>query len=212
MLNAPQPKPEDLPTLPQLRRSSLIAIVAAAAIGVAVVLPAEYAIDPTGVGGPTGLREMGEIKQQLAAEAEQDHGDAGELLSPKAGPASLFGLVGGLLVGEAKAQSAGTAWTDEATFTLEPGASYEIKLSMREAAIAEYEWTASGGVVNFDLHAHAGGKEASYKRGRGAASDRGALTAEFDGDHGWFFRNRDSQPVTITLSVRGDYSELKRDL
>ena len=55
-----------------LIRSSLLAAGAAGAILVLFWLPAEYRIDPTGVGGLTGLTEMGEIKQQLAAEAEAD--------------------------------------------------------------------------------------------------------------------------------------------
>jgi hypothetical protein len=55
-----------------LIRSTLIAAAAAGAILVFFWLPAEYGIDPTGVGALTGLTEMGEIKQQLAAEAEAD--------------------------------------------------------------------------------------------------------------------------------------------
>ena len=55
-----------------LIRSTLIAAGAAGAILVLFWLPAEYGIDPTGVGGLTGLTEMGEIKQQLSAEAEAD--------------------------------------------------------------------------------------------------------------------------------------------
>lgn len=55
-----------------LIRSTLIAAGAAGAVLVLFWLPAEYGIDPTGVGGLTGLTEMGEIKQQLAAEAEAD--------------------------------------------------------------------------------------------------------------------------------------------
>lgn len=55
-----------------LIRSTLIAAGAAGAILVLFWLPAEYGIDPTGVGALTGLTEMGEIKQQLAAEAEAD--------------------------------------------------------------------------------------------------------------------------------------------
>ena len=52
-----------------LVRSSLIA--SAAAIGVLTLfyLPAEYGIDATGLGGVLGLTEMGQIKQQLYAEA-----------------------------------------------------------------------------------------------------------------------------------------------
>ena len=55
-----------------LIRSTLLAAGAAGAVLVLFWLPAEYGIDPTGVGRLTGLTEMGEIKQQLAAEAEAD--------------------------------------------------------------------------------------------------------------------------------------------
>ena len=70
MHNAPKPNIEDLPTKAQLRRSTLIAGIGAVFIGVCVYRPAEYGTDPTGVGNILGLTEMGEIKQQLAAEGE----------------------------------------------------------------------------------------------------------------------------------------------
>jgi len=64
---------QSVPTTPGgLIRSTLIAAGAAGAILVLFWLPAEYGIDPTGVGALTGLTEMGEIKQQLSAEAEAD--------------------------------------------------------------------------------------------------------------------------------------------
>ena len=72
MHNAPQPKLEDLPTPKQLRYWTLIACLAAVAIGVMIYMPAELGRDPTGVGSVLGLTEMGEIKQQLAKEAAED--------------------------------------------------------------------------------------------------------------------------------------------
>ena len=36
------------------------------------------------------------------------------------------------------------------------------------------------------------GASSSYTKGRGVAGDKGVLTAAFDGDHGWFWRNRGS--------------------
>ncbi|MCB1344942.1 MAG: hypothetical protein KDK09_06665 [Rhodobacteraceae bacterium] len=67
------PHVQSVPATPGgLIRSTLIAAGAAGAILVLFWLPAEYGIDPTGVGALTGLTEMGEIKQQLAAEAEAD--------------------------------------------------------------------------------------------------------------------------------------------
>ncbi|MCP6151252.1 hypothetical protein NL425_26250, partial [Klebsiella pneumoniae] len=71
MYNTDMPTRAELPTSAQLLRSTLIAIVAAAAILITIVLPAEYAVDPTGIGRMLGLTEMGEIKAQLAEEAEK---------------------------------------------------------------------------------------------------------------------------------------------
>src|SRR5215204_7407468 len=72
MYNTDMPTRAELPTSAQLIRSTLIAAGVAAALLVAVVLPAEYGIDPTGAGRAFGLAEMGEIKGQLAKEAEAD--------------------------------------------------------------------------------------------------------------------------------------------
>ena len=33
----------------------------------------------------------------------------------------------------------------------------------------------------------------------------GSQTASFEGTHGWYWKNNTRSPVTITLSVRGDY-------
>jgi len=52
-----------------LVRSTLKAGGAAIALLTVFWLPAEYGIDPTRLGGVLGLTEMGQIKQQLAAEA-----------------------------------------------------------------------------------------------------------------------------------------------
>jgi hypothetical protein len=59
-----------------LIRSTLIAGGMAAAMLGVVYLPAEYGIDPTGFGAVLGLTEMGQIKQQLYAEAEADEAAA----------------------------------------------------------------------------------------------------------------------------------------
>lgn len=72
MYNTDFPSRADLPTLARLKRSTLIAAAAAGVILVTIVLPSEYAIDPTGTGRMLGLVEMGEIKTQLAAENARD--------------------------------------------------------------------------------------------------------------------------------------------
>jgi len=203
MNNAPKPNLEDLPTKAQLLRSSIIAGIGAVAIMVTVYLPAEHAIDPTGVGRVLGLTEMGEIKVQLAEEAEADR-----LLDEQRArdqSSSVLDAVFGLLVGTAHAQE---AWREEVTFTLEPGATAEIKMTMEAGNLVDYAWTATGGRVNFDLHAHSGGESVDYERGVGQTSGEGSIEAPFAGDHGWFWRNRDGTPITMTIQLRGEYSKV----
>jgi len=72
MYNTDLPRRADLPTSAQLKRSTWIAGITASAILAFVVLPSEYAVDPTGIGRVLGLTQMGEIKTQLALEATQD--------------------------------------------------------------------------------------------------------------------------------------------
>ncbi len=202
MHNAPKPKLEDLPTKAQLRRSSIIAGIGAVAICVMVYMPAELGRDPTGVGGILGLTEMGEIKQQLAAEAAADEG-----LHDSDASSSLMDDILGMFVGTAYAQE---AWQDEITFTLAPGEYTEIKATMEEGATLLYAWTSTGGRINFDLHAHAGDQNVTYEKGRGQTKGEGSFETPFAGDHGWFWRNRDDEAVTVTLQLRGDYSEIVR--
>lgn len=204
MFNAKKPSLDELPSSAQLIRSTAIAAASAVAILVTVVLPAEYNIDPTGIGGVLGLSEMGEIKAQLAEEAEADR-----LLEIEAEEqSSLMNDIFGLFVGTAYAQDA-EIWRDETTFTLAPGDSAEWKLVMEEGQTVEYRMLVDGGRVNFDMHGHGGGQSVTYEKGRGSTGDEGEIIAAFDGEHGWFWRNRDSQPATVTVQVRGEYTEFK---
>ena len=201
MHNVEKPRIEELPTLASLKRSALLAGVAGVAILVTVVLPAERAIDPTGVGRILGLTEMGEIKRELAEEAARDR-----LLHESGQSSSLLRDMLGLFAGAAQAQE--QLWTDVVSFTLEPDASAEIKLVMQAGDVATYAWTAQGGRINFDLHAHGDGQSVDYDRGRGATEGAGRIEAGFAGEHGWFWRDRDDAAITVTLQLGGVYSEI----
>ncbi|RWQ87124.1 MAG: transmembrane anchor protein [Mesorhizobium sp.] len=213
MYNTDIPTRAELPTSMQLLRSTVIAILAAAAILVTIVLPAEYAIDPTGFGRALELTEMGEIKTQLAEEAEQDRLRELQNGAPTAVPGQdqqsslLERVFAELVIGSASAQE---LRTDEMSVTLKPGEGAEIKLVMVKGAKANYSWTANGAAVNFDTHGDGGGENISYEKGRGAAEDEGVLEAAFDGNHGWFWRNRTGADVTVTLKTNGAYSDIKR--
>ena len=50
------------PSAMQLLKSTAIALVVAIVLLLTVIIPAEYGVDPTGVGRILGLKEMGEMK------------------------------------------------------------------------------------------------------------------------------------------------------
>ena len=108
----------------------------------------------------------------------------------------------------AQAAPAVPEWRDEVSYTLAPTEGIEIKLVMDEGARAEFEWTANGSILNYDTHGDGGGQSVSYEQGRGVPEQSGELVAAFDGNHGWFWRNRTDAPVTFTLRTRGDYSRM----
>ena len=213
MYNTDMPTRAELPTSTQLVRSTVIAFVTAAVLLVTVVMPADYGIDPTGIGRALNLTQMGEIKKELAAEAAAD--DAAQAAVAAAGAAapampSAAEAPVALAAPAPVADVTEVSWRDETPVTLEPGAGIEIKLSMKEGDKALFDWAVQGGVVNFDTHGESFPRSISYEKGRGVAAKQGELVAAFDGKHGWFFRNRGAAPVTLLLKTGGTYSKIDR--
>lgn len=211
MYNSQMPRLDELPTSGQLVRSTLLAAVGAGALLVAIVLPSEYGIDPTGIGRVLGLTEMGEIKMQLAAEAEAD---AAAPTAPLQSAESSATLVPSATT-PAPAAEAGTARNDQMQLSLAPGEGAEIKVTANEGTQIVFDWSVSGGHVNYDTHGD--GKPGAprgfyhgYGKGKESTGERGTLVAAFDGSHGWFWRNRSSAPVTVTLRTEGGYTAIKR--
>ncbi|EIV1705513.1 transmembrane anchor protein [Vibrio parahaemolyticus] len=206
MYNTDMPNRAELPTTKQLVRSTFIALGTAIVLLITVILPAEYAIDPTGMGRALGLTEMGEIKAQLAQEAEEDQANSAVLAATKAvqnEPVKAEPEV---------AVAVEPVWKDKIMLSLKPGQGAEVKLVMVKGQIAQFEWTSKGGPVNYDTHGDGNGDSISYEKGRGVPDDRGELEAAFTGNHGWFFRNRNDKTVMVILKTNGDYAEMKRVL
>lgn len=198
MFNSQRPQLDDLPTNRQLLGATTIALAASAVVLTTIVLPSEYAIDPTGIGRALNLTQMGEIKTQLAQEAALDAASAAAQAVPVA-PVAV----------DAAAQLPSKSETMQ--LTLAPGEGAEIKATMQEGATIAFDWSVNGGHVNFDTHADAPGiSYHGYDKGQQSTGQQGELVAAFDGHHGWFWRNRSAGTVTVTLRVDGAFSELRR--
>ena len=210
MYNSDTPLQAELPSSQKLIKSTILAAISAVVLLFTVVLPAEYGIDPTGVGSILQLTEMGQVKQQLAEEAAAD---AAGLLATDTMTSETTDI-NNVTEQAMSATPADTAiasgeWRDEIPFTLTPGEGLEIKMKMDSGGKAEYSWVVAGGDLNFDTHGDAAGKAISYEKGRGVAADKGVLEAAFTGNHGWFWRNRGDSDVQVVLRTRGDYSTIK---
>jgi len=205
MTNKNMPTNNDLPSMGRLIKSTILAICIATIILVTVVLPAEYGIDPMGIGEMIGLVRMGEIKVSLAQEAARESnasviGDAAVQEEQKAKVASK------ILVSDRSADYR----NDRLTISLKPNEGKEIKLTMIKGSTVDYNWYTDGGKANFDSHADSKKLEIkyhSYQKGQLEKSE-GVLEAAFDGNHGWFWRNRTSETMKVTLELNGNYADV----
>jgi hypothetical protein len=165
------------------------ALLVAGLVLVALVLPAEYALDPLGTGAKLGLLDLGVTGQQVDA-----------LESGKGAAAG-----GGTILAPQEA-----AFKQETiTFDAKPREGFEYKYRLEKGEALLYSWTASS-PMNTEFHAEPDGAPRGYaqtyekKDGMTAAS--GTLTAPFSGIHGWYWENTTDQPATVTLTTAGYYN------
>ncbi|MCF6221918.1 MAG: transmembrane anchor protein [Robiginitomaculum sp.] len=207
MYNSNPPAKADLPSTGKLIKSTILAALAAGVLLVTVVMPAEYGIDPTGIGKMVGLKKMGDIKTSLtkdaAAEAEKERAAA-------VNPTPITPTTTEPVVQETPPPAMITTQAHEKIFTLAPDAWTEIKLKMNKDAQADFVWFTDGGKANFDTHADSKTLNIDYHNyAKGSKiRDEGILKAEFDGSHGWFWRNRSGKTMTVTLQTSGAYQDI----
>ena len=189
MTNMNVPAPDNLPTVRQLNRATLIAAAAAAVILVTAVLPAEYGIDPTGVGGLLGLTAMGQMKQ-------------GAVRAAAPGPAGLAAASGEPVTNILPDGST------QVRLTLRPYQGREVKATMKAGAAMTYRWATDGAAVEFEFHGDpkgaVGDEYTSYEKGDSAGAG-GTFRAPFEGRHGWFWKNNSNKPIVVTATAKGDF-------
>lgn len=187
----------ELPSVRQLNKATAFAAATAAILLVTTILPAEYGIDPTGIGSALGLKAMGDVKQ--AGQEAENESPVAETLASTDNPS---------VEGEA---SAGVQ-NGEVTLTLLPGEGREVKATMKAGDEFEFTWATDKNAVNYDQHGEefgaASDEYTSYDKGT-KASSTGKFRAPFDGTHGWYWRNRTEGPVTITVSATGQFSKFE---
>jgi hypothetical protein len=182
-------------------RGKLLAIllggfVAAGAITVCAILPAEFHIDPTGIGTAAGLMSL-----SAAPEAKS------------AAPA-VAGAPAPATVAHEYPQAFRSDTIDIPLKGAEQtGSELEYKVQMKAGQTLVYSWSVDAPPEEFYTDFHSEMRPApketviSHKADVGISAN-GSLVAPFGGIHGWYFQNQSLKPVTVHLKISGFYDLL----
>jgi hypothetical protein len=170
-------------------------LVVATVVVFGAILPAEFNLDPLGIGKATGLSRLW-APPEVAFDAS------------KAGTGPL-----------AREYEIGFR-TDTIEIPLKSGDDprrgneLEYKVRMKQGGTLIFEWSVSE-ITNpeefyTDFHGHTLSETqeamtvATYKQATGLGA-KGALTAPFDGVHGWYFQNQAVPAVVVRVKLSGFY-------
>lgn len=199
----------ELPSTQRLLKATAIAAAVAGVILITAVLPAEYGVDPTGIGTRLGLTALSTSTDDAsAAPSTPSTGTAAPVATMPSAPASQAATPrdAQLLV-----KQTADFRRDTQSITLEPGDGTELKARMKAGDTFVFHWVASA-AVSVDMHGErAGAKEGeftSYWLESEQSTASGSFTAPFDGSHGWYWENGGTSPVTIRLDLSGFHEDL----
>lgn len=207
----------------ELLRGTVYAAIVAAVILTVAVLPAEYGVDPTGLGKTMGLIKLHADSATPAiannSAAVQVPGAATAV--PAAGPSVPAGGSPRSTVSAPGEQRALTISsrpslpyrTDDMEILVAPGKGVEVKTLLAKGQTLIYTWkTKDAALVNHDFHGEpVNAKENEFESfilEKEVSESRGTLIAPFTGVHGWYWKNKSTVPVTVVLRASGFYSEI----
>src|SRR6476646_11609342 len=148
------------------------ALLVAGILLVVAVLPAEFDVDPLGVGRLLGLTAIGDVQKGINAF------EAGRGASAAGAPV--------VAAQERPFQN------ETVEFKIAPRQFMEYKYRLDKGEALLYSWKATTD-VNYEFHAEPDGAPQgyaeSYEKKNGVASASGTLTAPFSGIHVWYWEN-----------------------
>lgn len=168
-------------------------LLGGALIVLGAIMPAEFNVDPLGLGKLTGIG-------RLWAPEEKGFAGGGALATSSQTPKTSH--IVEIPLGAAD-------WKE---------AAIEYKVAMKPGQSIFYTWkalnldgTPATVPVEMDQHGHDLPPEGQpqtvieYRKDR-LLSDQGSLTAPIDGIFGWYFRNHSPDPIVIRLEIEGFYT------
>lgn len=181
---------QPLPSKAELIRATFIALAVAIVLLVTTILPAEYGVDPVGVGKVLGLDKLNVASTANAAEIVPVEVEGGIDLP-------------------ALARSTGAVKSETVKVTVPAYEGIELKADMSAGQSIVFDWKTDGAPLYTDMHGEppdpAENEFTSYWKENEQLAGQGMLLARFDGTHGWYWQNMTEEPVTVTIAVSGFY-------
>ncbi|MCK5190205.1 MAG: hypothetical protein KAR12_09150 [Methylococcales bacterium] len=178
------------PSTKSLIWSCISSVLLAIIILIIAVLPAEYNIDPTGLGKTLGLTVL--------SQTEGDNSKASVISCPET-------------AGVTAKNTDTLEWRDTVVITVPANKGLEYKFYIAKDEKLEFIWNTDGEALYFDFHGEPEGDKTGYfKSFKKSTRSRstGSLTSEFDGTHGWYWKNNISSTVDVVLKINGNYQRL----
>ena len=183
---------QPLPTKSELLRATGIAMAVAIIILVTTILPAEYGVDPIGVGSSLGLSQL-----NVTSVDTKEHMPDAE---------------GMPLAGVALTRASTALRQDSLTVVIPAFEGVELKADMKSGHSLVFDWQTDGAPLYTDMHGeppNAGKNEfTSYWKEKQQTVGQGTLIAQFEGTHGWYWQNMSEEDVTVTVDVSGFYENI----
>lgn len=187
---------EQLPSSAKLLKSTITAAIVATMILIFAVLPAEYGIDPSGLGYKLGLTKL------------SNSSNIEVLATDKTTPENDFKPI---VENNDNWISKEPFKTKTINLPLMPKQGAEIKAIMEQGQNFNYNWQATSNVY-FDMHGEklntASNEFTSYWENQSMSGANGNLIAPFTGTHGWYWENRSSEIIEIKLEISGFFKEV----
>jgi len=169
-----------------LIKSTIIALILAILVLFSIILPAEYNIDPTGIGAKLGLTALA---NPLVKNIDKNTNTNNDNTSTN--------------------KTALKQHSDTINIAVPARSGIEFKFSMLKYQKVQYDWQTDGEQLYFDLHGEPKGDTTGYFESYAIATlstMKGSFIAPFAGSHGWYWQNKSNKPVLVKLIVSGEYN------
>jgi hypothetical protein len=165
------------PSKTRIFKASIIALLIALILLFVAILPAEYGIDPFGIGQELGILTLSEGKTNAHTKTNFYKAEADRYTD------------------------------NEVTITLAPREGKEYKFLMEEGSGMLYSWSATQSVdyeFHGEPKGAPKGKFQSFEKKNGKTAS-GSFLAPFAGRQGWYWENKNDTPTTVTVKTVGYY-------